>query len=196
MKISKYLFSNILLLFGVFLMLASAALFIFWNINKQNALMDAKEVVKELREIMPETHDEIIDDRVNIALPEMEVNGKSYCGIIEVPAFQTELPIYADWDKRGVSKQPCLYDGSMYDGSAVIGGSDNEGQFDFMQSITNDDIVFITDMTGARYTYKVVKIDKTENASTDELISGEYDLTIFARNTYSLDYTVVRCIEG
>ncbi len=193
MKLNKSVFSTAMLLLGIVLVIGSAVLLLFSNLQKQAANDDTPKVIAAILEILPELRDEVPDDRINISMPIMEINQKSYCGIIEVPAYNTELPISAYWDKTTVHKQPCRYTGSIYDGSFIIGGSDNAGQFDFIQSITNGDTVYVTDMTGARYTYVVEKIKRTYDVSAENLISGEYDLTLFAKNTYSLDYTLVRC---
>ncbi len=183
----------ILLSIGIILILGSASLLIASNIQVKNAIADAEKTVNSLREIMPTPHDEIVDDRANLTMPTMEIDGVSYCGIIQLPAYETELPIYSSWDKSKLSKNPCKYGGSIYDGSLIIGGSDNEGQFDFMQTVTVDDVVYITDMTGARYTYIVADIERVGNISDSSLASDEFDLTFFAKNSYSFDYTVVRC---
>lgn len=193
MKKRKIEFSSVLLLVGAFLVFAAVALLAFSNINSRNALKNAAKTILELREVMPSVKDEVKDDRVNITMPVMQVGGIDYCGIIELPQYETELPIYAYWDKNKVSKQPCVYTGSIYDSSLVIGGSDNKGQFDFMQTVTDGDMVYITDMTGARYTYEVKKIKRAKEVKTEKLLSDEYDLTLFAKNTYSLDYTIVYC---
>ena len=85
------------------------------------------------------------------------------------------------------------FSGSMYSGSLIIGGSDNPGQLDFMKLITGGDTVYLTDMTGGRYSYTVTEILKTTDVSHDNLAAGDAALVLFVRNTYGFDYTVVRC---
>ncbi len=182
-----------LLLIGTMLILGSASLLITSNLQQKAAIKNAEKTVGSLREAMPSVHDEITDDRANSTMPTMEIEGLSYCGIIELPAYDTELPIYSYWDKNKASRLPCKYSGSIYDSSLIIGGSDNKGQFDFVKTITGNDTVYITDMTGARYSYVVKEIVRTRDVSSSSLTTDEFDLTLFAKNTYSLDYTVVRC---
>ena len=183
----------VLLLIGVILVLGSAALLITSGLQEKTAMVNAEKTVNSLKKIIPSVHDEIIDDRANLTMPSMEIDDLSYCGIIELPSYNTKLPIYSFWDKIKVSKFPCKYSGSIYNGSLIIGGSDNEGQFDFIQTITGNDTVYITDMTGARYTYVVEEIVRTRDVSNNSLATNKFDLTLFAKNTYSLDYTIVRC---
>ena len=123
----------------------------------------------------------------------MEVDGMDFVGIVDIPAYGRELPVYGHWEAGKVSSFPCRYTGSIYDGSLIIGGSDNAGQFDFMKLITVSDPVHITDMTGARYSYTVTDIRITRDVSTGSLRGQNADLVLFARNTATLDYTLVLC---
>ncbi|MBQ8287930.1 MAG: hypothetical protein IJX76_04065 [Clostridia bacterium] len=91
----------------------------------------------------------------------VEVDGLNFCGIIEIPEYNRELPVYASWESDRVSHYPCRYTGSIYQNGLVIGGSDNSGQLDFMKRIVNDDTVCFTDMTGLRCSYTVTSIVRT-----------------------------------
>ena len=83
--------------------------------------------------------------------------------------------------------------GSVYDKSLILGGCDNQGQLDFMKAISISDYVYFIDTMGARYTYVVTDIEITDDVSTTNLKSKNADMVFFAGNTYSMDYTVVRC---
>ncbi len=196
MKKTKIKASTITLLLGVLLLTAAIGLLIVTQMRQKQAAYDSKELVTQLRTMMPEVHDEVPDDRVNTLMPAMAVDGISFCGIIELPIYNTELPIRESWDKTAALYVPCKYLGSLYDGSLIIGGSEKHGQFDFMQQITKGDCVYITDMVGGKYSYSVSVVKKSSNVSTDYLKSIDADLVLFARNTYSLDYTVVGCKLG
>ncbi len=185
--------SSVILLLGVLLIITAIVMLVITQITQKQAAYASKETVAKLRTMMPEVHDEVTDDRVNVMMPAMEADGVSFCGIIELPAYGAELPIRESWDKRSALSVPCKYSGSVYDGSLIIGGSDKEGQLDFMQQITKGDCVYITDMVGGKYSYTVSVVKKSSDVSTDYLKSIDADLVLFARNTYSLDYTVVGC---
>ncbi len=196
MRKIKSRFSTITFLIGVLLLAASIALLLFSQMKQTEAARDTAKAVMQLCNLVPEVHDEIADDRVNMTMPAMEVEGISFCGIIEVPIYNTELPIRESWDKSSALSVPCKYLGSIYDGSLIIGGSDKKGQFDFMQQITNGDCVYITDMVGGKYSYMVSVVKKSSDVSTNYLTGIDADLVLFARNTYSMDYTVVGCTLG
>ena len=142
---------------------------------------------------MPHEHDSFPDDRIDISMARMELDGSEFVGILTIPAYGCRLPVYADWEPERVTDYPCRYDGSMHDGTLIIGGSDNPGQLDMMENISIGDAVSVTDVSGARYRYEVAQIILTDDVSQAILSEGEYPLVFFARDTYGLHYTVVRC---
>ncbi len=181
------------IIIGILLVAAACAVLILSRINQKNAAQNAEETVLLLRDLMPDTINCVPDDRGNIIMPAMEINSDSFVGIIEVPKYNCSLPIRETWAKNKTDNSPCKYFGSIYDGSLIIGGSDNGGQLDFARIIENYDNVFITDMTGSRYKYTVSDIRRTKDVSAEYLTSADADLVIFAKNSFSFDYTVIRC---
>ena len=185
--------TRVLLTVGTTLLLGAAiwALWMQYSVSK-NAKR-AQEVVQTLYTLMPRVTDGAPDDRVNVTMSTIEVDQLRFAGIIEIPAYERTLPIYGKWARSKVKRFPCRYLGSMYDGSLIIGGSDNDGQFDFIKQISNGDRVYVTDTTGVRYSYTVVNIRRTKDVSTQNICMVDADLIFFAKNSYSMDYTVVYC---
>ncbi len=186
----------ILLAVGILLVVASLSVLLISNISQKSAADRARKLVIDLRQLMPSSYNAGLDDRVNILMASMEVEGESFCGIIEIPAYNADLPICDVWSAGKVSQYPCRYTGSIYDRSLIIGGSDRSGQFDFMNQITGGDKVYVTDMTGGRYTYQVRDVLRSTDVSSDKLMSLDGDLVLYARNSYSFDYTFVICKLG
>ncbi len=193
MKKHKITLADIGIVVGILLVVASVAILIFSSVGRQTAAQDAKKIVTELRTLMPEVHTAVSDDRINMTMPAMEIDSESFCGILEVPKYSTELPVHETWQKSRVGNYPCKYTGSLYDGSLIIGGIDYDGQLDFAKKIQNDDTVFFTDMVGGRYAYTVTDIRRSKDVSTEYLTSIDADLVLFIKNSLSLDYTVIRC---
>ncbi len=176
------------------LLIAGAVLLTSASVILQKVASDkSRQTVSKIYSLIPDIQKGVMDDRMNVKMPLLEIDGYDFAGVIEIPAYNSALPVYGGWDKGKISFFPCLYTGSIYDGSLIIGGSGNAGQFDFMNIITEGDYVFITDMTGSRYSYIVTAIEITKDVSAQKLTSAEADLVIFARNTYSANYTVVGC---
>lgn len=184
-KLSTFLF-----IIGFVLVSMSGILTIKYYLNTNN--QDNKIIVQQLYESMPEVQSGMISD-FNTEMPIVEINRQNFVGIIEIPKYNCTLPIYGIWDSKIITKYPALYLGTIYDGSIILGGSDQKNQFDFMKIINEDDYLTITDMKGKRYSYVVDKIEITKDVSTEHLISLENDLVIFVKNTYSFDYTILRC---
>ena len=55
-------------------------------------------------------------------------------------------------------------------------------------------VVNVTDMTGAKFAYQVSRIDRAGDADTRWLSHGDFDLTLYCRDTYSMEYIAVRCM--
>ncbi len=193
MKRPKFNLSTWGILLGALLIAASLIWLVTAELLQSSAVRDAQKAVAALRAAMPVPYDTVPDDRVEMTMPAMMVEGESFCGIIEVPAYSRELPIREVWDSGAVSVCPCRYMGSIYNGSLIIGGSDSQGQFDFIRKIGNGDKIFVTDMAGGRYTYAVTDIRRSDDVSTAYLTSIDFDLVLFAKNSFAFDYTVIRC---
>lgn len=183
----------VLAVIGALLILSAVSVMIITQVSKGMAEEKARETVTKIRSLMPEGRDGVTNKGGSAEMPMLEVDGTDYVGLVEIPAYSCELPVQNEWNSGSVTKVPCRFTGSAYDGTLVIGGSDNEGQFDFMKLITGGDVVIITDASGYRYKYTVTDIEKTKDVSAENLCDDTADLTLFARNTYGFDYTVVRC---
>ena len=193
MKTRKHRVSDILTAIGIALVALSVSAVMISFIAQKSAAKKATAIASELRALVPETQSGFPDERQNTAMPTAQIGGVDYVGVIDIPAYGTFLPVRADWKPWRISSCPCKLTGSTWGGNLIIGGSDAEGQFDFMKFITGGDRVFVTDASGVCFSYRVTDIIRTDNASVESLITDEDDLVIFVKNTYSFGYTAVRC---
>lgn len=184
-KLSKLLFA-----LGFILIIVSGVLAIkyYLNINNQENVA----IVKQLYEMMPECQNGIILD-IDDEMPIAEVNHENFVGIISIPKYNRTLPIGALWNNDILTKYPSVYLGTLYDGSLIISATDSKNQLDFMKTINEDDVILISDMKGKKFSYIIDEIEITKDVSTEHLISYEHDLVIFVKNTYSFDYTILKC---
>ncbi len=189
-------FSNIMMILGVSLIVISVCILIGSVIFQKVSASNARNIVIQMRQLMPNTWNATLDDRVNTIMPSMQIDGKDFCGIMEIPMYNTTLPVGSSWKSKTLGSYPCRFTGSIYDRTLIVGGSDNPGQFDFMKQISTGDRVYFTDMTGGCYSYKVTNILITTDVSSEKLMALEGDLVFFAKSTYSLNYTVVICQLG
>lgn len=185
--------SWVLVIIGTVLILGAAGLLAYTMISAERSVRNGEQLLSKVESHLPAVTDQVPEERRDNTMASMEVDGVNIVGIIEVPKYDCKLPLHATWSTGTVSSMPCRYDGSIYDRTLIIGASDGEGQMDFADRIDVDDRICLTDMEGGRYTYKVSKIQHSDSAKTEVLQSSEYDLTIFVKDSLSLEYIIIRC---
>lgn len=185
--------TRLIMVLGILLIAASAVTVVFTQTAQKSAAEEARQTAEYLLTLMPEIQAGAPDGRTDTQMPVIELEGTDFAGVVEVPVYDTMLPMGNTWSRHSVSKHPCRFSGSPYDSSLILGGSGNQGQFDFMKWITGGDLVTVTDMTGLRFSYLVSDVLKTKDVSSENLLSMDADLVLFAGNGFSADYTVVLC---
>ena len=63
----------------------------------------------------------------------------------------------------------------------------------FVKEISVGNAVYVTDMTGNQFSYKVTDIQYCDHADNQTLSSESDDLTIFVKNIYAFEYIIIRC---
>ena len=192
-KVRKIRLSTVFLSIGAVLLAAALAVTVIWAVSEVSARNKAPKIIEELTGLMPEVKNGAFDDRVNTSHAMLEVDGESFIGILELPAYDAKLPVGSSGgtENSSLKAYPRRYRGNIYDGSLSVIGSESTGQFDFMDSVTEYDGVFFTDVMGKRYSFEV-----TEVLVTDELNEAEWqkdaDIVIFAKRGKD-SFTVVKC---
>lgn len=181
------------LILGILLIVSAVGYYAWMRYSVSKNAKDAVKTVEKLYALMPEITNGAPDGRQNAAMSSLALGEDSFVGIIEVPIYERELPIYANWDTDKVNCFPCRYFGSVYNKTLILGGSDNDGQFDFIKKISIGDVVTITDTLGVRYTFRVSSIRRKSDVSIENLTDETAALTFFAKNSLDFDYTVVYC---
>ena len=173
-----------------FLTVAMAALLLWqWNIHR--AKKDMAETVTTLRELMPQPQNAVAEPKRDNTMAVLELDGCDYIGILEIPRFESVLPVQAQWDSLTVS--PCRYDGNVYEGTLQIGATTQSGQYDFYRELSIGDGVYFTDVTGNRYGYTIADLGYTDHADGETLKKYQGDLTIFIKNIYARNYLILTC---
>ena len=189
MKLKKRsLFQNICLSAGIVMMAAALVTLLFWQWNIRASAKAAAEYTQTLRALIPEPQGAVPEQRQDNAMAVLCLSGRDFVGILEMPRFDSALPVGADWGSS--SRYPCRFSGSVYDRSIRIGATSQPGQYDFFREISVGDSLFFTDMTGNRYSYTVTDIRYTKHADPE---SREADLTLFIHNVYAFEYIQIYC---
>lgn len=96
-------FSGLLLLAGAILVAAAVGLALL-SVWKSAAQRDERtEAAHRLQMLTAEPIAGVIGDHADEEMPRLELNGRDYIGLIELPEYGVSLPVAADWD-TGLSR--------------------------------------------------------------------------------------------
>ena len=183
----------IVFVLGICLVVISFALIVGLQIRTHLGAKESQKVVTRMNELLSERSEGVPGTYSNLNMPILEINDIDYVALIEIPSLNLSLPVADVWNSKKLYRSPARFYGSCYDHSLVIGGADNSYQFSFCDKIDNGTVIIVTDMTGTQFSYTVSRVDRSKSAESNWLISGDYDLTLFCRDTYSMEYIAVRC---
>ena len=190
-KQNKIVIPKILVALGVCLLFAGGLILVSWQWNIHSSIEKSEEYVKTIKTLIPRPQGAVLEERNNNALPSLTVDGKDFVGIIEMPRYESALPVGADWGN--LTKYPRRFDGSIYNGTLQIGATTQKGQYDFYREISVGDTVIFTDVEGNRYTYAVTNLRYEKHADQTALNREESELTLFIKNVYDFEYLIVSC---
>lgn len=112
-------------------------------------------------------------------MPVMEIDGQEYIGYLELPTIGLKLPVMSKWSYPQLRVAPCRYWGSIYDDSMVIMAHNYERHFGKISTLEIGAPVQFVCADGSIYKYVVAKQENLEKQDTVEMVSSEWDLTLF-----------------
>lgn len=130
-------------------------------------------------------------NEVNVPVGYVEIDGIDVIGLLELPGRGIKLPVSAEWDSSEQSFRPARFMGSVYDGTLIVGGRSEDGNFDFIDQLDAGEELTFTDMTGRVFRYTVHKIRHADNARAETLADSESALTLFVKKNGA--FLIVRC---
>lgn len=181
--------AKILLFLGFALLALSLGMLLLLHFGDTKAQEDAETLLQQLDILLPPPTPGVPDTYRVPVMPTLEVGGRDVVAIVEIPAFGLRLPVLGSWEAGSALGIPRRFSGSAYSGDLIIGGS--AAQFACFAQIPAGTQVTVTDMTGAVFSYTVSRIGRSTTADAATL-SGS-NLTLFARQTHSLEYILLRC---
>ena len=187
----RTIIQRICILAGSLLLVAACAILILWQWNIRTSQQQAQDYIQELQTLLPEPQNAVPEERRDNTMPVLSLDGTDLVGILEIPLYDSVLPIRADWGEP--TKIPRRLSGSIYDGSLQIGATSQSGQYDFYRSLSVGDSVFFTDMEGNRYALTITDLRYEKHADQEALQRREATLTLFIKNIYAFDYLIVFC---
>lgn len=140
-------------------------------------LMEIQEVQDEIL-ALPEVPPELLTEE-ELKMTEKVVYGRRYIGYLSIPSLGLELPILSEWSYPNLQVSPARYYGSVRGENLVLLAHNYPTHFGKISNLTEGDSVIFTDMEGIVWEYEVVTKDILDPGAVEEVISGDYDLTMF-----------------
>jgi hypothetical protein len=182
---------KICVLVGVCLLVGAVAILALWRWNISSSEKQAQYYVNTLQALIPKQQNAVPEERRDNTMSVLSVDEIDFVGIVELPRYESALPVCADWGKT--SQYPCRFSGSIYDGTMQIGATTQKGQYDFYRELSVGDTVHYTDVEGNRYTFTITSLCYEKHVDQAALQQKESALTLFVKNIYSFEYLIVFC---
>jgi hypothetical protein len=182
---------KICVLVGVCLLVGAVAILALWRWNISSSEKQAQYYVNTLQALIPKQQNAVPEERRDNTMSVLSVDEIDFVGIVELPRYESALPVCADWGKT--SQYPCRFSGSIYDGTMQIGATTQKGQYDFYRELSAGDTVHYTDVEGNRYTFTITSLCYEKHVDQEALQQKESALTLFVKNIYSFEYLIVFC---
>ena len=122
-------------------------------------------------------------------MTEVVIKGVPYIGYLSIPKLNLELPIISNWTYKLLNVAPCRYAGTVKGEDLVLMAHNYSSHFGKLSQLELGDSVSFTDMDGELTLYEVVGKDVLDPTAVEEMISGDYDLTLFTC-TYGGEFRV------
>ena len=187
------------------LFLTAALCLTIYNIyDAKRAEEAAKAVVPELKTTIEEAGEELekIEHGQNAVftspdreMPSIEIDGERYIGILEIPSVDLTLPIMGTWSYSGLRTAPCLYKGSVYQDNMVIAGHNYARHFRPIKRLPVGTKLYFTDGENRRFEYEIGWVEVLDGTQVEEMISGEWDLTLFTCTYGGEARYAARCLK-
>lgn len=185
---------------GAVLILAALSFYVRNRTEALQAEQFAEAVVPRLQEAahrsgQTEPKEQVSSERADVdcAMTVVEMDGYGYIGYLSIPGQGLELPVMAEWDYPRLKISPCRYTGSVKTDNLVIAAHNYARHFGILTGLAQGDEVLFTDMDGKTYRYEVAEVVTLQPADIEEMISGEYPLTLFTCTYGGKSRVTVRC---
>lgn len=129
-------------------------------------------------------------------MPTVQIDGEAYIGVLEFPSLSVSLPVISDWSAAKLRTAPCRYTGSAYQDNLVIAGHNYRTHFGKLQNLSLGDTVLFFDADGNRFAYEVAGVEELDSTAIEEMVTGDWDLTLFTCTLSGQTRFTVRCIRS
>ena len=131
-----------------------------------------------------------------MAMPVVMVDGVAYIGVLEIPALELTLPVTGEWSYDRLKIALCRYAGSAYLDNLVIMGHNYPAFFKNLGDLRPGDEIRFTDADGNVFSYTVADLEQLRASQVEDMITGDWDLTLFTCTPGGQLRIAVRCIRA
>lgn len=183
---------TILMVIGCICVAAAVAITVCNRLDAIRAARAAEALLADVKDQLPES-----GSGANLPksgdMPAIDVEGRSFIGIVTIPAINITLPVQRDWSKLNARVSPCRYKGSVYDNDLIIAGHNYPKHFGKLKDLMSGDEVIVTDVNGYSYYYEVTNTETIDTYDVDAMDRGDWDLTVFTCTIGGKSRVTVRC---
>lgn len=156
---------------------------------------NTKKIVSELKENVENDSNQKnrYIDNPKMEMPIKQINGYDYIGYLKIEKFSLDLPIMSEWSYPLIRISPARFRGSIYENNMIILAHNYKAHFGYLYKLSIGDCVEFVDMNNNHFIYEVADIEKIKGDKVDELLSGNWDLTLFTCTLGGKSRVVVRC---
>ena len=177
---------GLLLILGGLLLLAAAGGLGAYNVWDADRAGVASEAALE-------TLDQRIPVLEELDLPEELIPDHILNPQMDMPT--QEVDEYESWSYPKLKVAPCRYRGSAYLDDLIIAAHNYDRHFGRINTLVPGDEVIFTDTDGNIFNYTVSELEQLNPTDVREMISGDWDLTLFTCTLGGQYRVTVRCVR-
>ncbi len=193
---------TILMCLGTVLLIMALSLFLYNAQEARSAGESAGDLLPQIMEEVParETRPPVNPGAPvellapeDVEMTEVEIDGHLYIGYLAIPDLDLELPILSGWSYEQLQIAPCRFTGTVRSRDLVLMAHNFPTHFGKLQNLAIGAKLSFTDMDGATTRYEVAAIEVLAPTAVEDMISGEFDLTLFTCTYGGKNRVTIRC---
>ena len=195
-------FGVICLLLGIGCLVSAIGLVLYNRWEADNAQVVSQAILADVESILEESPtlpflpgvpEQSVTETVPAEMATVKVDGYDCIGILSIPVLELKLPVLADWSYSKLTKAPCHYYGTYYEGDFVIAAHNYDSHFGRLPQLQPGDIVIFTDVSGQDHLYEVVLLETLPPQATQEMIASGFGLSLYTCTPGGGNRVTVRC---
>ena len=177
-----------------FLCLLASGGWVFYNRQEaKNAGNAAKTILQDVRVQISQAETVVPEEEVLQEVLTTQAGGYDCVGVLSIPALELELPVLTDWNYEKLKVAPCVYYGTFGEKNFVIAAHNYEGHFKRLSQLQPGEFVCFTDVSGCEHLYEVILLETLSADATEEMITADFDLSLYTCTTGGANRVTVRC---